>query len=66
MLRLRKGEEKLHPRVGGVGWARVVGLNPYANASVRDVWAAQGLGLRLGHFCAQVASHDMALFVLRQ
>ena len=43
-----------------------VGLNPYANASVRDVWAAQGRGLRLGHFCAQVASHDMALFVLRQ
>eukprot|EP01047_Picozoa_sp_COSAG01_P056335 COSAG01_NODE_6375_length_3705_cov_2.301442_4_plen_313_part_00 len=43
-----------------------VGLNPYADTSVRDLWASQNLGLHLGPICMEVEAHDMALLWLQQ
>jgi hypothetical protein len=41
-------------------------LNPYSNVSVTDVWEGKDLGLKMGQFCAEVQSHDLALFLARQ
>ena len=41
-------------------------INPYSNASVRDLWGRRDLGAHLGQFCAEVASHDLGLFLVRQ
>jgi alpha-galactosidase len=41
-------------------------LNPYSNVSVTDVWEGKDLGMKMGQFCAEVQSHDLALFLARQ
>lgn len=43
-----------------------VGLNPYSNTSIRDLWAAKDLGFWKGPVCASVEAHGMALLWLRQ
>jgi hypothetical protein len=44
-----------------------VGLNPYQNASVRDVWARQDLGWFATGFCmSAVQPHDVALLRVNQ
>eukprot|EP00750_Incisomonas_marina_P019012 INCI3197.1.p1 GENE.INCI3197.1~~INCI3197.1.p1 ORF type:complete len:526 (+),score=35.14 INCI3197.1:277-1854(+) len=44
-----------------------VGLNPYQNATVRDVWQRRDLGSFAGGYCyEQVAAHDIALLRVMQ
>ena len=43
-----------------------VGLNPYSNTTIRDLWAREDLGFQLGPVCRDVEAHDMALLWLRQ
>ena len=48
-----------------VGW-QDVGLNPFEEAYVRDVWARADRGHPYGRYCAEVQPHDVVMLRVQQ